>query len=119
MCCARVKVGVMHHRLMTGIKVQAELQVEKLNHPQIQAAEIHAYFGEYDKAAQTFQDISRPDLAVQLFMRLGHWDRVEAIVKARSSFGCMVERTRAEVIHVLDLDLAFHCCKPGLGELGR
>ena len=59
------------------------MQMARLSDPQIQQAEIHAYFGEYDKAADVFQRLTRPDLAVQLFMRLGHWDRVEAIIKVR------------------------------------
>jgi WD repeat-containing protein 35 len=57
--------------------------VEKLDDPQKQEAEISAFFGDYDKSLELYKHMGRVDLAIQLFMRLGHWDRVESLVKVR------------------------------------
>lgn len=59
------------------------MQVEKLNDSQKQEAEISAFFGDYDKALELYKHMGRVDLAIQLFMRLGHWERVELLVKVR------------------------------------
>lgn len=58
-------------------------QIERLGDAKKQGAEIDAFFGKYDEACDAYKAMGRLDLAVQLFMRLGHWERVENLVKAR------------------------------------
>lgn len=55
------------------------LLIEKLNNLDEkvkQKAEIACFFKRYDEAEQIFKDIDRRDLALDLRMRLGDWDKV-------------------------------------------
>jgi hypothetical protein len=55
--------------------------VERLQDASKQDAEIAAYFRDHDKVSCFYQESGRIDLCLQLFMRLGLWARVEALVK--------------------------------------
>lgn len=59
------------------------MQIEQLNDSSKQDADIAAFFGQYDEALAIYEECGRLDLALQLFMRLGQVDRVEAILKVR------------------------------------
>jgi hypothetical protein len=59
--------------------------VERLDDPQKREAEVLAFFGEYDAAEEVYKKMGRLDLAVQLFTRLGHWQKVELLVKVLPS----------------------------------
>jgi WD repeat-containing protein 35 len=55
------------------------LLIDKLNNLDEkvkQKAEIACFFKRYDEAEQIFKDIDRRDLALDLRMRLGDWDKV-------------------------------------------
>jgi WD repeat-containing protein 35 len=55
------------------------LLIDKLNNLDEkvkQKAEIACFFKRYDEAEQIFKDIERRDLALDLRMRLGDWDKV-------------------------------------------
>jgi len=41
-----------------------------------QKAEVAVFFKRYDEAEQIFKDIDRKDLALDLRMRMGDWNRV-------------------------------------------
>jgi hypothetical protein len=57
------------------------MQIERLDNPRTREAEVLAFFGEYDAAEAVYTSMGRLDLAVQLFTRLGHWQKVETLVK--------------------------------------
>jgi hypothetical protein len=67
-------------------------QIECLNDTPKQEAEIHAFFGKYDAALDVYRTMGRLDLAVQMFMRLGHWEQVEKLVKVCFQH-CVIHQT--------------------------
>lgn len=57
--------------------------MERLHDQRTQDAEIAAYFGDHGKSTTCYQEHGRLDLALQLFMRLGLWSWVEALLKVQ------------------------------------
>lgn len=52
-----------------------------------QRAEVAAFFARFEEADHIYRDIDRPDLAVQLWTRLGDWHRVVRLLKHGSASG--------------------------------
>lgn len=52
-----------------------------LDDPKKQAAEVAAYFGQFDEAEKIYRDLDRRDLALQLRASLGDWLKVEKLVQ--------------------------------------
>jgi hypothetical protein len=51
-------------------------QLQRLDDPRKQTAEVAAYFKRFDEAEQCYLAMDRPDLAIELRMRLGDWFKV-------------------------------------------
>ena len=56
--------------------VQFTKQLQRLDDPRKQTAEVAAYFKRFDEAEQCYLAMDRPDLAIELRMRLGDWFKV-------------------------------------------
>lgn len=78
------------------------VQVEKLQDKAAQEAEVLAFFGDFDSAADRHKRAGRADLAVQLFMRLGQWERAESLIKVRDKRECEA----AKCCHILQTTFA-------------
>jgi WD repeat-containing protein 35 len=47
----------------------------------LKKAEIHSFFMDYDKAEEIYNMMERRDLVISMRMKLGHWEKVIALVK--------------------------------------
>ncbi|KAL6750533.1 intraflagellar transport protein [Haematococcus lacustris] len=62
--------------------IQFVKHLQKLDNHAKQRAEVAVYFKRFDEAEQLYHKMDRPDLAVDMRMRLGDWFKVEKLVKA-------------------------------------
>ena len=58
--------------------------MQQLDDPRKQRAEISAYFHQFQDAEAIYLEMGRVDLAVNLYMRLGDWDRVQVLIEVCS-----------------------------------
>mmetsp|Transcript_25500 Transcript_25500/g.48224 ORF Transcript_25500/g.48224 Transcript_25500/m.48224 type:complete len:1215 (+) Transcript_25500:126-3770(+) len=65
--------------------IQFVKQLQLLDDPRKQHAEVAAYFKRFDEAETIYRDMDRMDLAIEMRMRLGDWFKVEKL--AQSSAG--------------------------------
>eukprot|EP00238_Polyblepharides_amylifera_P008608 CAMPEP_0196598138 /NCGR_PEP_ID=MMETSP1081-20130531/94147_1 /TAXON_ID=36882 /ORGANISM="Pyramimonas amylifera, Strain CCMP720" /LENGTH=1154 /DNA_ID=CAMNT_0041923789 /DNA_START=199 /DNA_END=3663 /DNA_ORIENTATION=- len=61
--------------------IQFVKQLQLLDDPQKQHAEVAAYFKRFDQAETIYADIDRMDLAIEMRMRLGDWFKVEKLAQ--------------------------------------
>lgn len=61
-------------------------------HTRVQRAEVAVYFKRFDEAEQAYQRMDRPDLAIDMRMRLGDWFKVRAARSStlRPAVGCVL-----------------------------
>ncbi|KAK9804414.1 hypothetical protein WJX72_011599 [[Myrmecia] bisecta] len=63
--------------------IQFVKHLQRLDSEAKQAAEIAIYFKRFDEAEGLYHGMDRPDLAIDMRMRLGDWFTVEKLVRAR------------------------------------
>ena len=56
--------------------IQFVKRLRLLNEPKKQAAEVAAYFSQFDEAEKIYRELDRRDLALQLRASLGDWFKV-------------------------------------------
>uniref|UniRef100_A0A7S0R8E2 Anaphase-promoting complex subunit 4 WD40 domain-containing protein n=1 Tax=Chlamydomonas leiostraca TaxID=1034604 RepID=A0A7S0R8E2_9CHLO len=61
--------------------IQFVKHLQKLDDRAKQRAEVAVYFKRFDEAEQLYHKMDRPDLAVDMRMRLGDWFKVEKLVR--------------------------------------
>lgn len=61
--------------------IQFVKHLQKLDDRAKQRAEVAVYFKRFDEAEQLYHEMDRPDLAVDMRMRLGDWFKVEKLIK--------------------------------------
>ncbi|GAX81565.1 hypothetical protein CEUSTIGMA_g8993.t1 [Chlamydomonas eustigma] len=64
--------------------IQFVKHLQKLGDKAKQRAEVAVYFKRFDEAEQLYHKMDRPDLAIDMRMRLGDWFKVEKLVKENS-----------------------------------
>lgn len=60
--------------------IQFVKHLQKLDDKAKQRAEVAVYFKRFDEAEQLYHRMDRPDLAVDMRMRLGDWFKVRGVV---------------------------------------
>lgn len=57
--------------------------MQALDDERKQRAEVAAYFRQFDEAENIYINMGRTDLAINLHMRLGDWERVKQLIEVR------------------------------------
>mmetsp|Transcript_7812 Transcript_7812/g.27429 ORF Transcript_7812/g.27429 Transcript_7812/m.27429 type:complete len:1008 (-) Transcript_7812:93-3116(-) len=78
-----------------GIQFVKRLQV--LDEPNIQSAEVCAYFKKFDQAEALYREIDRSDLAVDMRVRMGDWFRVEKLIQEGGGNDAMLATARNKI----------------------
>lgn len=65
--------------------IQLVKTIQRLQHPSLQTAEVAFYFQKLNEAEQLYLSMDRPDLAVEMRIKLGDWFRVEKLVTEYSN----------------------------------
>jgi WD repeat-containing protein 35 len=77
--------------------VQFTKQLQRLDDPRKQTAEVAAYFKRFDEAEQCYLAMDRPDLAIELRMRLGDWFKVEKLAQAGAGDDVLLRRAHNHI----------------------
>mmetsp|Transcript_8336 Transcript_8336/g.17822 ORF Transcript_8336/g.17822 Transcript_8336/m.17822 type:complete len:1276 (-) Transcript_8336:992-4819(-) len=64
--------------------IQFVKHLQKLDDKAKQRAEVAVYFKRFDEAEQLYHKMDRPDLAIDMRMRLGDWFKVEKLIRESS-----------------------------------